>query len=438
MAREEAETQWRRFQGQIRDLCDRIVKRPESTSLLEPFQAILKTQQRMKDLHCDVREMEYDPTRPKVPSVVTHRTMKCPGSTDSCQGYIPISGPGCGHCPVCNMRICTECNMKLPNEEAIVRHKADGCKEEDRLSVQFIRENSTSCPKCGTPIQKIDGCDQMWCTVPGCNTAFNYKTRTIINGAIHNPHYHEWLRQNPNGPAAGIQRNLDCNNVGVHYNAQMIYQIFRTSIWSQSKVYELLVQWCRILPELHQELRYHMRQHEDRLHYGPETYEDLRRKYLSKKISKEAWAKQLSFRETHRIKQSKLHALHAMYIAANYDIYLVFYQTAHRKYTENLQVTIPVTHEHELLITEFVNSLENLRIYYMQQLCRVLSDYSDSYVGGPMWTTVNEVRPGQPQDIKGTLQLVYKRQWDIHWVRQQVGLQVHSNEGTPEDSITIE
>jgi hypothetical protein len=57
-------------------------------------------------------------------------------------------------------------------------------------------------------IFKIDGCNQMFCTK--CNTAFDWVTRKITNGIIHNPHYFEWLRRNADTENADNGGNNIC------------------------------------------------------------------------------------------------------------------------------------------------------------------------------------------------------------------------------------
>lgn len=103
----------------------------------------------------------------------------CPVPT--CEGAIRSSNRKCFECET---KICSKCWM-IEKEE----HE---CKPEDVKSVELIRTDSKTCPKCKTHIQKISGCDQIWCT--NCRTAFNWRTGKIMTGRIHNPHYFDFLQ----------------------------------------------------------------------------------------------------------------------------------------------------------------------------------------------------------------------------------------------------
>ena len=59
----------------------------------------------------------------------------------------------------------------------------------------MLRADTKPCPQCATPIHKIEGCYQMWCTK--CHTTFHYRTLEILHETIHNPHYVQWIQQNP-------------------------------------------------------------------------------------------------------------------------------------------------------------------------------------------------------------------------------------------------
>lgn len=100
--------------------------------------------------------------------------------TENCMGYLNRIG----FCALCKKTTCLNCNVYKTDEE----HE---CKKEDVETWENLKKTTKPCPSCGVRVFKISGCDQMWCT--HCNTAFSWKFERIEVGAIHNPHYYDWL-----------------------------------------------------------------------------------------------------------------------------------------------------------------------------------------------------------------------------------------------------
>lgn len=86
-------------------------------------------------------------------------------------------------CKLCNIKICCDCYKEL-NEN----HK---CAEDDLANVSAIRLGAKSCPGCGIPIFKSEGCDHMFCI--NCHCMFNWSDLKITKTTT-NPLYYEWLR----------------------------------------------------------------------------------------------------------------------------------------------------------------------------------------------------------------------------------------------------
>ena len=111
--------------------------------------------------------------------------MPCPA--ENCKGYLSSQYK----CEVCKLFTCPDCFE-------IIGHSKDDhheCKQNDLASAQLIKKETKPCPKCGVRIFKISGCDQMWCTE--CKVAFSWNTgKIVISGAIHNPHYYQYMRNN--------------------------------------------------------------------------------------------------------------------------------------------------------------------------------------------------------------------------------------------------
>ncbi len=108
---------------------------------------------------------------------------KCP--TEECKGFMNEDW----FCGLCDRQFCEKCN-----EEATITHI---CDPESVKTMELLKKDTKPCPKCGTVIQKLSGCRQMWC--PDCHTAFDWVSGQIEIGRIHNPHYIEFKRSHVNG-----------------------------------------------------------------------------------------------------------------------------------------------------------------------------------------------------------------------------------------------
>jgi hypothetical protein len=364
----------------IRAVENSVISRPQDNLLNLLFQ-IDQTR---------IKLAELGPINEVAKKEIIRRTVKCPGSTieenitQECRGYIHKSGPGANLCNLCNLKLCTHCNCALPKDA-----QPHTCNQNDIASWHLIRDSTVPCPKCGTNIEKISGCNQMWCTIKDCSTAFDWVSGKIINGPIHNPHYHQWLSEG--GQIATAGANLACANprdIFTHANFTFLYNQLDVVCRMPElvKLYILTRQFFRVLPEIGYRNRVNAV-------YGPSTHEKLRFDYLENKITKEEWASKLSHRETLRIKNYRLSALNEMLHAACADIFSKLHSEIYKmslledaprnpRFPGGIAPPI-VSGKSKIVVdhlTQFTQSLETLRIYHIREACRIVSDYSDKTV----------------------------------------------------------
>jgi len=112
---------------------------------------------------------------------------KCGGQ--ECEGFLSTSWK----CRVCDYYTCKECGQvsgDFPQGHADCEHT---CDEDEKQTFALVRQECKPCPGCASHIFKIEGCDQMFCTV--CHIPWSWKTGQRVTGIVHNPHYYEWMRK---------------------------------------------------------------------------------------------------------------------------------------------------------------------------------------------------------------------------------------------------
>ena len=129
--------------------------------------------------------------------------MPCPG--EECKGYLSTHYK----CQLCKLYVCPECFEIIGFNKEDVVHV---CKEDNLKSAELIKKETKGCPKCGVRIFKISGCDQMWCTE--CKVAFSWNTgKIVIDGAIHNPHFYQYMQNNNTGQAPRNPGDVLCGGL---------------------------------------------------------------------------------------------------------------------------------------------------------------------------------------------------------------------------------
>ena len=180
---------WEREQAKLPEAMEAIEREQEADRLVAEAGLIRK---RILELKKQVRELDREEaallqvaervrggeTRKR--AAKTAFLVGC--SWHDCRGYLNEDYT----CKLCERKTCRKCLS--PEEES---HECDP----DAVSTAaLLRKETKPCPGCGEGIQKISGCDQMWCL--SCHTAFSWKTGALERGVVHNPEYYRWRREN--------------------------------------------------------------------------------------------------------------------------------------------------------------------------------------------------------------------------------------------------
>ena len=259
--------------------------------------------------------------------------MRCPA--EGCRGFLSQAYV----CGVCDKKTCSEC-LELLTETP--EHK---CNPETVESAKAIKKETRPCPKCGARIFKLEGCDQMYCTMEGCGTAFSWNTGQVVTGRIHNPHYYEWLRRNGGGTAPREAGDIPCGGLPAAWAFTRLV-IRSPTLTTEEKNYIL---------EIHRNLT----EFEQRLREYPATRPAVANKelnvlYLMNELTEEAWQRQLELNEAKFNRKREIGQILQTLVAAGAEI---LQGMVERLETDRTGLSAPWIRETAL------PSLESLRVY---------------------------------------------------------------------------
>ena len=278
-----------------------LSRMPETMQLAENYMEIDGYQENVKDynerlreLQAELREIQrkkYDDMRKiqllKSGKVETEEKKKfvfpCPA--DDCRGYLSTQYK-CGYC---SLYTCPRCHE-------IVGHNRDDphtCDPNSVASAEEIKKTCKGCPSCGVPIQKISGCDQMYCTE--CRIAFSWNTGKIDStGNIHNPHFYQQMQRENGGQAPRNPQDILCGGLINYYQFGSIRRKMQSIANLNSKRNQQLDARIKIIDDcinnLHRLVNHITNNDLPRLRQRVRELEDnriLRVEYINKKRSKE-------------------------------------------------------------------------------------------------------------------------------------------------------
>lgn len=202
-------------------------------------------------------------------------------------------------CGLCKNQTCSDCHEIFTDD-----HK---CNPNNVETAKLLSRDTKGCPNCGTQIFKIEGCDQMFCTQ--CHTPFSWRSGAIVRGVIHNPHYFDWLRNNPNQQLARNPNDIQC---GREINNSFIRELM--AICFNHKFSRLVTDICRNLIHI-REVEFRNFQ-VDRIRNN----RDLRIKYMRNLLTEEQFKRTLQKREKEIAKKSEIRDLLQMLNTCATDI----------------------------------------------------------------------------------------------------------------------
>jgi len=155
----------------------------------------------------------------------------------------------------------------------------------------------------------LRNCDQMWCTVDGCSTAFSWNTGHVVTGRVHNPHYYEWLRRNGGGAPREVG-DIPCG--GVPNAGIFMRHVIRSALATNEK---------NALLEIHR----HLLDIEARLVVYPARPDALMNKelnvrYLMNEITEDVWKQKLEHTEAAFNRKKEIGQLLQTFVTASADI----------------------------------------------------------------------------------------------------------------------
>lgn len=130
----------------------------------------------------------------------------CPN--EGCRGYLSTQYK----CELCKLYTCPHCHEIIGHN----REDPHTCDPNNVATTEEIKKTCKGCPSCGVRIQKISGCDQMYCTE--CRIAFSWNTGKIDStGNIHNPHYYQLMKKENGGQATRNPQDILCGGLINYY-----------------------------------------------------------------------------------------------------------------------------------------------------------------------------------------------------------------------------
>ena len=169
----------------------------------------------------------------------------------------------------------------------------------------------------------VRNCDQMYCVVPNCKTAFSWNTGKIDKGVIHNPEYYRQQRELNNGQIPRNPGDNPCGGIPSYY--EVSFQLRKFPINDRKwQDYHMLLNHVNnaLIPGLPTDI-------------ADINNEQLRVKYIIGDIDEEKWKKNLKMKIKKAEKEFNIYQILDMYVNASSDIFRNFMESGNEKIFED-------------------------------------------------------------------------------------------------------
>lgn len=310
--------------------------------------------------------------------------MPCP--SDGCKGFLSSQYK----CDICKVNVCKDCHVIIGIDKSL--KDTHVCNPNDVESTKNIKKETKSCPKCGTRIFKIAGCDQMWCTI--CQTTFSWNTgKIIITTQIHNPHFTEYINnnnnfnmRNPHDVLCGglinafSYRNINrlikhmSSNVHIIQYMKFIEKYKNTVFYNTPLLGKILSNLHRLATHFNNIDLVNMRTRVNQL----ENYDEITVSYIRNKISKDKLSDIIIKNDKSRKKSLQIIHIYELISVVLIEGFASITQSANNIYDKKDKVICQDYHVFYDQVVQFVQQFNNLVQHVNTLFSKISKNYSQS------------------------------------------------------------